>query len=718
MNELLERHIDQKEDLRFFSDTCPGQYFILRTMSILVIICLVLFSLYLIGKGQVFIPVFNFSVCAVFVLNLVYSKRSGKVRNGLYVVTAMLTLHLLVIFTQSMEMGMWSFVFPWALLFLFNTSKSQLISLIFLVAEMIIIGIDLFQGGKTYSIDFALRFPAVYLVMLVFTYFYFKEQKRILQAAHVQNDDLASKKLQFDTLLSFGSTLYIVVDRSGRISFVNSNASGILGESAANLMGKCLFDRINPEDRKQFESAICSSADDKLSIAKDCEFRFLHADKGWIYFQCSVQNLIDNPAIGGILVTAHEITERKNAEQKLKLINERLETMVNQRTEKLRQNERRLKHSEKMEALGQLAGGIAHDFNNQLAGIISCADLMLMTMHEESEAREMIETIISSALQASKLIEQLLAFARKSNSQKNPVDLHDVIDLSVSILQRSIDKKITIEKKLLAERRIILGDYAQLQNVFLNLGLNARDAMKDGGTLVFSTENFEAGQESDDICNDLSDRNDLLLITVSDTGNGMDLETQKHIFEPFYTTKGAGRGTGMGLAAVYGTIESHEGIISVKSSPGQGTAFSIYLPLSDHEVMKKLDEPDDFSVKKDTKHIMIVEDEENVRDSAVKILTRLGYKVTTCTNGREAIDKFREIWNEIDLVILDMIMPEIDGYSTFKELTRIDNELKVLMSSGYILNNEAMSIINSGRHGFIRKPYRVSTLAKEIENLI
>ena len=706
------------DSLVFMQDSIPGKKFILKTMTILVTVALTCFSIYLYSKGNRLVPTVNLITVIILIINFMIAKKTGNFQGGLNFVIGLMATHLLFIFTKSMEMAMWSFVFPWAVFFIFGTSKGQILSTLYLVVGIVILSIDYFKGGGIYSFDFVIRFPVIYSTILIFSYFYSKEQTRAFDFAKQRNENFIHKNLQFNTLLSCGKTVYIVIDHEGIISYANSGVVNIFGHSAEELIKTCFFEKIHSDDLNKVRTLIDKVLNDSTFTDVGCEFRYHFKDVRWIFVECNIQDLKDNPSINGILITVHEVTARKLAEQKIISINEKLEAIVNERTEKLRQSEERLRQSEKMEALGQLAGGIAHDFNNQLAGIISCADLLMMTVDHEKDVEEMIDTIIISATQAAKLIDQLLAFARKGTYQRVPVDIHKIINVVFSLLEHSIDKKIKLEKELNAEKSIINGDYAQLQNVFLNLALNARDAMTGGGTIKFTTDVLNMSEQYVEQDETVEEGEGLFVLTVSDTGLGMDIETQKHIFEPFFTTKQVGQGTGMGLAAVYGTIESHGGIISVNSTPDSGSTFSIYLPLSSANENIDVESIPIQNKSKKTNHIMIVEDEETVRNSVDKILRKLGYKVTICKDGYEAIDVYKEKWEDIDLVMLDMIMPEVDGYQTFQELSQINPDLRVLLCSGYILNNNAQKIVDSEKHGFIQKPYRISALAREISNLI
>ncbi|MFZ2657580.1 MAG: response regulator [Victivallales bacterium] len=382
----------------------------------------------------------------------------------------------------------------------------------------------------------------------------------------------------------------------------------------------------------------------------------------------------------------------------------------------LKRLEERLRQSEKMEAIGQLAGGIAHDFNNQLAGIMGYAE-MLVARLDDKNLREYAENIFRASRRAADLTRNMLAFSRKGKYLTVPVNVHKVIEEVISILTHSIDKRIEIKRKLSASPAIIMGDPTQLQNALLNLAINARDAITDSGEIVFITENIRMEEVFDkaDLKNAI--RGPYMKICVSDSGTGMDNETIKHIFEPFYTTKDVGKGTGMGLASVYGTVKSHNGIIKVESELGKGSVFSIYFPVFEDAVeSKELKTESEKIIRK--ARILLVEDEKIVNDMVASMLRSFGHKVIVCDDGIEAIGIYRKSFKTIDIVILDMVMPKMNGKQVFTSLKDINPDIKVILSSGYSIDGDAQSIIDSGAKAFIQKPFNMKELSNLIENVL
>ncbi|MBN1523908.1 MAG: PAS domain S-box protein [Spirochaetales bacterium] len=378
--------------------------------------------------------------------------------------------------------------------------------------------------------------------------------------------------------------------------------------------------------------------------------------------------------------------------------------------------EKSLRHSDKMQAVGQLAGGIAHDFNNQLAGILGYIEIIRDELKDNENCLDYCDNAINIIKRAAELTSQLLAFSRKGKFLSSPLDLHKIISEVILLLQRSIDKKISIQQKLTAGNSTVTGDPTLLQSAFLNIALNARDAMPEGGLLSFSTRTFVFNQDDAELFQ--IEPGEYLELVISDTGVGMDTVTLSHVFEPFFTTKETGKGTGLGLAAVYGTIKSHKGAIQVESTPGHGSTFTIYLPVSKEELQKKAEIESVQDDSTGAAHILFVEDEEVVRNITTQMLERLGYHVTVFSDGEQAVQFYAVHWKKIDMVIIDMVMPIMDGKEAYLAMRKINPEIKALLASGYSLDGAAQAIIDAGVQGFIQKPFRKAELAKKISEIL
>ena len=371
-----------------------------------------------------------------------------------------------------------------------------------------------------------------------------------------------------------------------------------------------------------------------------------------------------------------------------------------------------LRQSEKLQAIGTLAGGVAHDFNNQLTGIIGWTDLIRDRIGDDEDLNTATANILTSAQRATDLTAQLLAFARRGKFESKPVDLHVLVEEVVQLLTHTIDKRISIETRLEAEAPFTKGDPSQLQNALLNLGVNARDAMPTGGRLVFSTRNLEISPD-DHMCDRCKLKpGPFIELTVTDTGDGMDEETLKSIFEPFFTTKNATRGTGLGLAAVYGTVTSHHGCIDVVSVPGAGSTFRVHLPLGPRPVTQPT--PEAAPREHGSGRILVIDDEEILIRTVSAILRKVGYETVACTDSSEGIERYRQSPSEFGLVLLDMIMPGLGGPEVFRELQKINPAVAVLIMSGATANHEVQDLADAGTRGFLAKPFHPVDLTKAV----
>jgi PAS domain S-box-containing protein len=374
--------------------------------------------------------------------------------------------------------------------------------------------------------------------------------------------------------------------------------------------------------------------------------------------------------------------------------------------------EAQLRQAQKMDAIGQLAGGVAHDFNNLLLGIMGNAELLEMTLPPESPEADYARDIQTASSRAAELTKQLLTFSRKGRMRTVQVDLHSIIAEVVSLLDRSIDKRIRIIQRLEASPAVVSGDLTQLHSAILNLAVNARDAMPEGGELTLVTRSVQLDESyGADRAEDITP-GPYVEINVTDTGVGMDDDVQSHLFEPFFTTKEQGAGTGLGLASVYGCVKNHEGTIRVYSEPGRGSTFKVLLPLSPEAATSAAAAR--RAPVHGHGHILVIDDEETVRRFTSRALTHLGYHVSCCSDGEEGVEFFRANHAEIDLVILDLIMPKLSGDEVFNLLKAIDPDVRVLVASGFTRNGTADALISSGALGFLNKPFRLDELSREV----
>ncbi|MBI3952067.1 MAG: PAS domain S-box protein [Acidobacteria bacterium] len=377
--------------------------------------------------------------------------------------------------------------------------------------------------------------------------------------------------------------------------------------------------------------------------------------------------------------------------------------------------EQQLLQAQKMESIGTLAGGIAHDFNNLLTGILGYTSLILSQSQPEDRHYHNFQVIEQSARRAAELTEKLLAFSRQRMTQLKPTDLNTIVDETMTLLRRSLDAGLEIEVKKAAGWGIIEADATQIQQVLMNLCINARDAMPNGGLLRIETTNVVLDE---DACRSHVDAvpGEFVVLSVSDTGIGIAPQDLPRIFDPFFSTKEVNKGTGLGLSTAYGIVKSHRGFIQVESQPRQGTRFSIYFPAT----QKSISVPPPVAAKPThgRETILVVDDEAIVRQLAKTILERKGYTVLTADGGYEALQIYKQKGNEIDLVILDLTMPKMNGRVCYQELRQLDPNVKVMLSSGYSADDAVQDLLDEGMIGFMQKPYRVEDLTRAVRQML
>jgi PAS domain S-box-containing protein len=395
-------------------------------------------------------------------------------------------------------------------------------------------------------------------------------------------------------------------------------------------------------------------------------------------------------------------------------------TLQKKAEEEAEELKRQLHQAQKMEAIGRLAGGIAHDFNNLLGGILGYAGILQKTFigNHPAEA-ETAKKVLDTSRQASTLVAQLLAFARKGKYKVEPVDMHTVIDEVVGLLEQSVNRAITLKKTFRASSSMVMGDRSQLHSALLNLGVNARDALPQGGEIAFTTDTTTI-EDADARKYPYSIQPGVFFkLTVADNGIGMDEKVRSHVFEPFFSTKETGKGTGLGLASVYGTIKNHNGYINLWSEPGKGTTFTICLPLS--FLPKEVDQPKPDKEKLAAPRrggILVVDDVPVMREIIVDVLQSLGYTVTACCDGCEALDWFREHQSNCDLVIMDLTMPRLSGGECFKAMKQINPSVRTIITSGHTADSEIDELLKEGALAFLQKPFEIERLSDAVQSAL
>ena len=482
----------------------------------------------------------------------------------------------------------------------------------------------------------------------------------------------------------------VITNLKGEIEYVNKYTCKISGYTKEELMGN------NPRilQSGEMNKGIYLKMWEDISAGLEWRGRFHNKKKnGDLYWEDALIAPIysENGAISHYLAVKEDITERISIEEE----KEKLQSQLNQKN--------------KMDGLGQLAGGIAHDFNNIVNGIFSSAQLLQMPERGlDDKALKYVNIINQASLRASDLTKKLLTYSRRDQYSFKSVDIHEIINETVDILGNTINKKIDIVVEKHAERVIISGDKSELENSLINLVLNACQAMSYSGQIFIRTKNININQKVCDLnLFDISP-GEYIKIEVTDTGCGIPEDKVDKIFEPFFTTKEPGEGTGLGLTAVYSSVKNHKGTILVESIPGQGTSISITFPcVMDHHENKKTA----GRIISGSGLVLLVDDEETNRIIGAEIIESLGYQVLLAENGYEALKIFKQNISTIGVILLDMIMPVMDGRETFQKLREIDENCKIVISSGYTKNESIDEMMSSGLSGFIKKPYKISELS-------
>jgi PAS domain S-box-containing protein len=380
--------------------------------------------------------------------------------------------------------------------------------------------------------------------------------------------------------------------------------------------------------------------------------------------------------------------------------------------------EAQLRQAQKMEAIGTLAGGIAHDFNNILGAIMGYAELAQELAGTGRANAKELEQVLQATERARSLVRQILTFSRKADADMRPLSLNKTVRQALQMLEHSLPKMIEIDTHLALDLQLINADPGQMEQILINLATNAADAMPEGGRLVIETQNIVLGEE-------YSRRHlevvagQYVLLMVSDTGHGIDPDTLEHIFDPFFTTKEVGKGTGLGLSSVYGIVKGHGGQVYCYSEPGMGATFKIYLPAyqaGESPRALETNVPEMFLRGSET--ILLVDDEQALRDLGSQALEGMGYRVITAATGEEALNIYRQTGSDIDLVVMDLGMPGMGGHKALKAIREINGQAKVVIASGYSANGQVKASLDSGGAGFVAKPYRRLDLLSTIRSVL
>ena len=559
----------------------------------------------------------------------------------------------------------------------------------------------LFTGAAW--LDLGLGLVALILGAALFWSLHVKSQlQRQLDASVRETDRLRQEFLQqkqaehscaqsaerYRSLVENAADGICVIDPpTGEFRFLNHRGRELFGFTAEEAPGPSLWDIVAHEERESLQASLRALAEGRPAGTPSHRYTFSRKDGARLRVDTSAHLITfdGQPAIQAVM---HDVSGQERLQQTLQ-------------------------HTQKMEAISTLAGGIAHQFNNLLMGIQGNVSLMLLDTNFGVLHMDKLRNIELGIQRGAELTRQLLGFARSGKFQVKPSEINKILARTIDIYWRT-KKEVHIHPRYQVAAWVVEIDQLQIEQVLLNLFINAWQAMPEGGDLYLETEN--AYLEADAVKAYNLKPGPFVRIGITDSGVGMDAETCRRVFEPFFTTRQAGQGAGLGLAAAYGIIQNHGGFIEVTSEPGAGSSFQVYLPASDKSIPVELPPLEDFL--KGTETILIVDDEEIVLNVGRQILEKMGYQVLVADSGLAAVERFKEQAGRIALVVLDVVMPGMDGVETCRALRDIQPDAKILFSSGYNLNGHLEDLAGINYDGFIQKPFSLPQLSVKIREIL
>jgi two-component system cell cycle sensor histidine kinase/response regulator CckA len=550
------------------------------------------------------------------------------------------------------------------------------------------------KGEASYVTNLQLSLRGLVGLVMLFDIYAFYQQ---LQIHRVRKQLYESQKL-FHLIGENAEDLIAVVDASGNRLFNSPSYERILGYTSEELKASARLEQVHPEDRERVMEAAREAR--RTGIGRQLEYRFKHKDGSWRTLESTASAVRNSKGeINQLVIVNRDVTERKKSEEVLRL------------------KEDQLRQSQKMEAVGRLSGGIAHDFNNLLGVIIGYSDVLEIKLEGNEALRKNVAEIKKAGTRASSLTRQLLAFSRQQVLQPKILDLNSVVNDLAKMLKRLIGEDIEIEIVSDLTLGKVKADHSQLDQIIMNLVVNARDAMPDGGKLTIQTSNVELGAAAV-AKQPYIQTGPYVQLSVTDTGIGMDAATMAHIFEPFFTTKEKGKGTGLGLATVYGVVKQSDGYIWVDSEPGKGTTFKICLPEAVKAVVEAPIKSAPARAPRGSETVLLAEDEDSLRALISDLLQQNGYKVLVASCGLQAMKMAESYDGPIHLLLTDVVMPGMGGPALAKNLAAARPDTKILFMSGYIEFHSAGSSQLPPDAHMMQKPFSNETLIREVGNAL
>jgi len=518
---------------------------------------------------------------------------------------------------------------------------------------------------------------------------------RALEAQRQAEAAVRRSEERFRTLADLSPDIISIFDGEGRLTFNSQAAYKIHGYKEEDLVGKSTFELIHPEDISAVQQAFAAALEEP-SRPVMVRYRYRNAKGDYTWMEAAGRNELHNPHLQGVIAISRDISAQVRSEEERRAMQEQLI------------------RAQKMEAIGQLAGGVAHDFNN----ILTVLSMSLENLRQENlppQALDIVGELDQATGRAASLTRQLLLFSRRQVVQKRPLDINALVGRLLGMLRRLIGENITMSFEPGPVASWVHADPGMIEQVIVNLAVNARDAMPHGGRLDLRSGDRRVS--ADEARRHGRKAGRYVSISVSDTGVGMDPSTRDHIFEPFFTTKDAGKGTGLGLATVFGIIQQHEGWIEVDSTLGHGSTFTILLPESSSVEDSPVTAP--TAPVRGNESVLVAEDDPSIRQLCQLTLQRAGYRVMVAAHGREALDFWLNEKGAFDLLITDMIMPEgLSGLDLIETLRRDKPGLKVLVMSGYSLELTQTGRLDLTTVTFLPKPFNPATLAQSVRRAL